>query len=182
MKKSASSTRFVHVSLRIPVGVRDQLVYDAQHHNITLNSLLNGILSKYLAYDKIVQGSGAIPLGAAFFREILEGASTDQLEAIARKLGEGIVRKSFSFQGIDFNLDNLIEFYFEPLSAHSGWYLFNTRNIQSLSGSRRLIFAHSHGPKWTAFLRRYLATIIRSASGREPEVSIEDDVLIFTCS
>jgi hypothetical protein len=78
---------------------------------------------------------------------------------------------------MEFNLDNLIESYFEQLSAYSGWYSLNTFE----DASRKLIFAHSHGPKWIAFLKLYLARIKRSETGTEPEVTIGDEMLTFTC-
>ncbi len=151
---------------------------EAKRRHVTLNSLINAILAKYDSFDKILEGTKAIPLSGAFVAELLEIASIEQMENIAKKLGAKVVRQSFASQGIEFNLDNLIESYFEPLSEYSGWYQFDWR----LAGtSRKLIFTHSHGAKWTAFLRRYYAAIIRSATGVEPDVTFEDGVLTFTC-
>jgi hypothetical protein len=132
----------------------------------------------YFSYNKILEVSDAISFSGALFQEWLEITSTDQMEGIAKKLGPKVVRQIFAFQGIDFNLDNLIRYYFEPLSANSRWYLFN---IHFEGSSRKLIFRHSHGPKWTAYLKPYYAAIIRSATGVEPGVTVEDGVLTFTC-
>ncbi len=177
MKKDTEAGTFIHVSLRVPAGLRNQLNDEAKHRNITLNSLINAVLSKYLAFDKIVESTKAIPLSGAFFRELLEITSTEQMENIGEKLGPMVVRQSFAFLDIDFNLDNLIKYYFEPLSVHSGWYMFNN----SFEGaSRKLMFRHSHGPNWSAFLKRYIANIILSATGSEPEIAIEDGMLTFT--
>lgn len=178
MKKDTTHDRFVHVSLRIDEELRDQLNREAKRRHVTLNSLINAILAKYDSFDKIVEGTKAIPLSGAFFRELLAITSTDQIEEIAKKLGEKVVRQSFASRGIDFNLDNLIKFYFEPLSEHSGWYEFN---FHPAGTGRKLIFTHSHGQKWTAFLRRYLTAIIRSATGVEPDVTVDDGVLTFIC-
>ncbi len=137
MKKGAYSDTFIHVSLRLPTRLRNQLNEDAKRHNITLNSLLITILAKYITFDKILEGTKALPLIESIFRELLEIASLDQMESIAKKLSSKVVRQSFAFQGVDFNIDNLIEFYFQPLSDHSGWYQFNFR-IEGTS--RKLMF------------------------------------------
>jgi hypothetical protein len=172
------SSGFVHVSLRIPEELRKRLNEEAKSRHITLNSLISAILAKYDAFDKILEGTNAIPLSEAFFEELLETTSMEEIESIANKLGAKVVRRSFAFRGIEFNLDNLIEFYFKPLSEHSGWYRFNAYVVGT---NRKLVFTHSHGPKWTAFLRRYYAAIIRSATGVEPDATVEDGVLTFTC-
>jgi hypothetical protein len=108
----------------------------------------------------------------------LDIISIEEIESIATKLGAKVVRQSFASQGIEFNLENLIESYFEPLSEYSGWYQFNWRFVGT---SRKLTFTHSHGLKWTAFLKLYYAAIIRSATGVEPEVAVDEGVLTFAC-
>ena len=178
MKGDADRDTFIHVSLRVPERLRTQLKEEADHRNITLNSLINAIISMYISYNKILEVSEAISFSGAFFQEWLEITSTDQMQGIAEKLGPKVVRQIFAFQGIGFNLDNLIKYYLEPLSANSGWYLFNTYFEGT---SRKLIFRHSHGPKWTGFLKRYIGSILRSATGTEPEINVEDAVLTFTC-
>jgi len=178
VKKDADADVFIHLSLRVPVRLMNRLKEESRHRNITLNSLINGILSKYDSFDKILEGTKAIPLSGAFFVELMEIATIDEMESIAKRLGARVVRQTFAFQGIEFDLENLIGFYFEPLSTYSGWYSFNTYFVGT---SRKLIFKHSHGQKWTAFLKLYITAILRSATGTEPEVIIEDEVLTFTC-
>ncbi len=175
---SSDSNVFIHASVRIPAQLRNRLNREAKQRHITLNSLINSILAKYDSFDKILEGTKAIPLSGAFFGELLEITSIEEIETIAKKLGAKVVRQSFASQGIEFNLDNLIESYFEPLSEYSGWYQFNWRFA---GPNRKLIFTHTHGPKWTAFMRRYYAAIIRSATGVEPDVTVEYGVLTFTC-
>jgi hypothetical protein len=178
VKKDVDTDTFIHVSLRVPERLRNQLKEEAKHLNITLNSLINTIISTYIAYNRILEVSGAIPFSGTFFQEWLEVTSMDQMEGIAKKVGPKVVRQIFAFQGIDFNLDNLIKYYFEPVSANSGWYLFNTFFEGT---SRKLILRHWHGPKWTAFLKRYIGSILCSATGTESEIVVDDETLTFIC-
>jgi hypothetical protein len=174
--KTDSTDSFVHISIRISAKQKDRLNREAKRRHITLNSLIISVLAKYDSFEKILESTKAIPLSGALFGELLEIISIEEIETIAKKLGAKVVRQSFAAQGIEFNLDNLIEFYFEPLSEHSGWYEFNWRLVGT---NCKLIFTHSHGPKWTAFLRLYYAAIIRSATGAESDVTVEDGVLTF---
>ena len=173
----SDSTAFAHVSIRIPEALRIRLTHDAEQRSISLNSLIMAILAKYDSFDKIVEGTRAIPFSGAFVAEVLDITSIEEMESIARKLGANVVKSSFALRGIPFNLDNLIKFYFEPLSQHSGWYTFNTYFEGT---NRKLIFQHSHGAKWTAFLKHYYAAILRSATGTEPEVVVVNGTLTFT--
>jgi len=91
------SSGFVHVSLRIPEELRKRLNEEAKSRHITLNSLISAILAKYDAFDKILEGTNAIPLSEAFFEELLETTSMEEIESIANKLGAKVVRRSFAF-------------------------------------------------------------------------------------
>ena len=164
--------------MRIPASVRVDLNREAKRRHITPNSLINAVLAKYMSFDKILEATKAIPVSEALFERWLAITSLEEMEDIAKSLGPKVVRQSFAFQGLEFNLDNLVEDYFEPLAEHSGWYQYNSRFE---SGRRKLIFTHSHGPKWTAFLKRYHTALLRAATGSEPEVMMEDEMLTFTC-
>ncbi len=174
---SADSAKFVHISLRISEKLRSRLNREAKRRHLTLNSLISDILARHDVFDKILETTKAIPLSEEFFRVWLQKTPQDEMEDIAKSIGPKVVRRSYASRGIEFNLDNLIKFYFEPLSDYSGWYQFEWDFVGT---SRKLIFTHSHGPKWTAFLRRYYAAIIRSATGSEPDVTVEEGVVTFT--
>ena len=175
---STDSSKFVHISLRISTKLRSRLKREAKRRHLTLNSYINEILARHNVFDKILETMKAIPLSEEFFRVWLQKTSQEDMEEMAKSIGPKVVRRSFASRGIEFNLDNLIEFYFEPLSDYSGWYQFEWDFV---GASRRLTFTHPHGPKWTAFLRRYYADLIRSATGTEPEVTVEEGVITFTC-
>jgi hypothetical protein len=175
---STDSSTFVHISVRISVKLRNRLKREANRRHVTLNSLINEIIERHEVFDKIMETMKAIPLSEEFFRVWLQKTSQEDMEEMAKSIGPKVVRRSFASRGIEFNLDNLIEFYFEPLSDYSGWYLFEWDFVGE---SRKLIFTHPHGPKWTAFLRQYYGSLIRSAMGAEPDVTVEEGVVTFTC-
>lgn len=175
---STDSGKFVHISLRISAKLRSRLKRESKRRHLTLNSYINDILARHDLFDKILETMKAIPLSEEFFRSWLQKTSLEDLEEMAKGIGPKVARRSFASRGIEFNLDNLIEFYFEPLSDYSGWYQFEWDFV---GASRRLIFTHPHGPKWTAFLSRYYAAIIRSATGAEPDMTVEEGVITFTC-
>jgi hypothetical protein len=178
VKTDSADSGFVHVSIRVSAKLRSRLNGEARHRHITLNSLINAILEKYDSFDKILLDAKAIPLSEAFFVEILELTSIEEIESIAKKLGAKVMRQSFASQGIEFNLDNLIEFYFEPLSEYSGWYQFNWAPRRHESQADLHALAR---PEVDRILRRYYAVIIRSATGVDPDVTVEEGVITFTC-
>ncbi len=173
-----SNDKFVYVSIRIRQRLKDRLAEEAKHHKTNINALVNATLEKHDSFDRITEHLRAIPLNQQLFAAMLDSTTEERMERVGKELGPHIIKKTFSFLNIEYNLDNLIEHCFEPLGSFSGWYIFSS----SRSGpSRRLMFEHVHGPKWSAFLKYYIAGMIKAATGVEPRITVEDGLLVAYC-
>jgi hypothetical protein len=97
------------------------------------------------------------------------------MERIGKELGPKLIKETFAFLGLSYDLESLIKNYFRPLSLFSGWYNFN---ISGSGRDRRLLFEHRHGPKWSAFLSQYVGGIIKAINGLEPRITVEDGLVV----
>lgn len=97
MKTDSTDSAPVHISIRISANLRTRLNREAKHRHISLNSLISAILEKYDSFDKILQGAKAIPLSEAFFSEISDITSIEEIESIAKKLGAKVVRHTSQY-------------------------------------------------------------------------------------
>ncbi|MDA4123775.1 MAG: hypothetical protein OK456_11405, partial [Thaumarchaeota archaeon] len=178
MPNPRGRVEYVHISLRIPTSLKESLEKDASRDHMNLNSLVSKILVKYSSFDKIADLVGAIPLNTQLFGEMLNSVPQDRMESIGKEIGPKLIRQTFTLLGIEYDIDSLIQYYFEPLAAYSRWYRFY---VVGTSPNRRLMFEHSHGGKWSAFLRHYITGIIKSATGAEPKTTVSDDLVTVFC-
>jgi hypothetical protein len=142
MSNPTERVEYVHISLRIPVTVRRALEKDAKRRHMNLNSLAANVLSKYITFDKIAEHVQAIPLSQQLFSGILEDVSVDHLVLLGRDLGPRLIRQTFAFLDLEYDVDGLIRHYFEPMSYYSRWYTFT---VGGSGQNRRLMFEHSRG-------------------------------------
>jgi hypothetical protein len=133
---------------------------------------------KHVSFDRILDHVGAIPLNGPLFSKMLNEVPLEEMEKLGKELGPELIKRTFAFLGLSFDLENLIKSYFGPLSSYSRWYRFN---ISGSGRNRRLLFEHSHGPKWSAFLGQYIGGIIKSATGIEPRTLVEDSLVVILC-
>jgi hypothetical protein len=178
MENPSSNQKFVHVSLRMSRETKAKLKAEAEQRGISFNNLTNQIIQRHVAFDRIVEKVGGIPLSRALFESMLNQVSIEGMEAIGKELGPKLIRQAFKILGFSYDLESLIKTYFEPLSTYSGWYSFS---VSRTGQERRLLFEHNHGQKWSAFLGQYVGGIITAAIGREPQVAIEDGLVTVTC-
>jgi hypothetical protein len=142
--------QFIHFSIRIPINVKDELESEAELQKTNLNSLINQILAKHVSFDRIANHMKVMPLNQYLFSGMLDNVPLEAIEAIGKELGPRNVKRTFAVLGFNYDLDHLIQSYFQPVSSYSGWYTFN---IVGKGSDRKLVFEHSHGPKWSAFLK-----------------------------
>ena len=170
--KRLDSKSFVHVSVRLPSELRDQLRIEAKRSHNNFNSLINDVLEKHVSFDRITEHVRAVPVNLYLFSEMLRNVPVEQMEAVGKELGPRLIRQTFTFLGIEYDLESLIQYYFEPVGAYSRWYSFN---MAGRPPNRKLMFEHQYGRKWSAFLRYYVGGIIKSATGNEPRITVDDE-------
>jgi hypothetical protein len=173
-----SQREFDHVSFRVRSKTMTVLKTEADRLGVSVNSLVNQVLSNYALFNRIVEHMEAVPLNKALFTAMLDAIEMSEMERIGKELGPTIVKSTFRFLGLDFDLDSLIEHYFQPVSMFSRWYVFN---VAGSGSNRTLMFAHPYGPKWSAFLKTYLAGIVNAATGSEPRITVEDGLVTVFC-
>jgi len=173
-----SRVEFVHISLRIPMIVKNDLEQDARRQRTNFNSLASKILTKYTSFDKIAEHIEAIPINGRLFSGMLSEVPTEDLERLGKELGPQLIKETFAFLDLKYDIDGLIEHYFDPMSSFSTWYIFT---LAGIGPNRRLMFKHSRGPKWSAFLKAYISSIINAATGIEPRAIIDDRLVTVYC-
>jgi len=161
------SRRSVHISLRVPSELREELQREGSRRKINFNSLGNRILEKYLSFDRLVEHEHSVVIERKVFLGILEEVPVESLAELGKKLGPQVVKESFEFFGIPLTLDNLISNYFTPIGAFSDNYECNATGS---TPNLKLILAHEYGDKWSIFLREYASGIIESILGTKPKV------------
>jgi len=178
MAEPRDHVEYIHVSLRIPVPTRNRIEEDAKHQYTNFNSLASKILTKYTSFDKIVEDVDAISLSGRLFSGMLEDTSEEHLVRLGKELGSELIKETFAFLDLEHDISGLILCYFEPMSSFSKWFTFT---MAGSGPSRRLMFMHSRGPKWSVFLKAYIASIIKTSIGVEPRVIVEDHLVTVYC-
>lgn len=126
----------------------------------------------------IVEQVEAVPLNNPLFTGILDMIDADEMGKLGAELGPRLVKNTFTFLDLEFDVDGLIENYFRPVSKYSRWYSFN---VWGSGVTRKLMFEHSYGLQWSAFLKHYIAGIIKSATGSEPRITLDDGLITVYC-
>jgi hypothetical protein len=166
--------KHVHVSLRIPTEMRDELLREGDRQRVNFNSLGNRILERYLSFDRIIEYNRSVVMEREVLSAILDRVATEDLERIGREFGPRLVKESFSYYGISPTLSNLVTKYFEPAGRYSGRYDFN---LVGTASQPKLVLMHRYGKKWSSLMKEYTAGVIESILGERPKIEADSDIV-----
>lgn len=166
------------VTLRLPNQVLEILKGEAEKKDLTLNALVSKILFKNISFDLQVKAMPNITIPPEIFIEFINKSDNSAIEEIAKN-GPALVKKLFRILGLSFDLDNVINNYFEMVGKYCEWYKFSH---QIKHNRYRLVFNTMLGSKWAIFLSIYAKSILVSLKIHLDEESVNDGVIVFEFS
>ena len=163
------------IALRLQADLHDALMEEAHKRDLTMNALVNRILSRNVYYDNNVNVVQCVTMPHELFLEIINQMQPHGINEIG-KGGPRIVQKLFSLIGIRYDLEHVIENYFVILEKYCGWFEFSHKEQL---GDYRLVFCTGNDPKWSVFVHAYVKNILNSLKITSVNDSIQDGVVIF---
>lgn len=164
-----------HMTLRLPLRVSQILKKEAEKRDLPLNALITKILFKNVTYDMHVNTLPAVTISDVLFSRIIEKVDGIHLEEIAKE-GPDIIRKLFAIQGIEYNLQEIMDKHFVIMGKYCGWYSFNNTGNKE---KYRLVFETQLGSKWIKFLMMYVTNILESLKIKIDDKLVHGDIMIF---
>jgi hypothetical protein len=158
----------------VPSRLGKDLQKEVRRQGTTVNALVNRVLERYLAFDRMSDYDHSVILERGCFERIIEKMEAEDLVQIARSLGPKTVKRDFAFFGIASTLDNLVARHFEPTGAFSDRF---DLNISGEAPNLKLVLTHEYGPKWSGFLAEYYDKVIESILGTKSSIKTEDDLV-----
>ncbi len=102
-------SKSVNVSSRIERNLYDLLVEDAKIKGISINSLMNIIVRKHVAWDRFSDELGLTSISKRSLGKIFENLSDTEIEQIAKEIG-GTIQKELIFLKHDkINFENIVD-------------------------------------------------------------------------
>jgi hypothetical protein len=174
METLTPARRYVHMSVRLPLSLKEALRSEAAIRGLNVNSLIEMVLTKFTTYDIIAEYNSSVQMNASLFKNLLNRASQEDMKNMGRALGPVIVKQAFDFLGYSHDMNIITERYFKPVGSFSGWYKFNTIYHDQ---RQILLFSHEYGLNWSSFLAEYVSGVVRSMGGTIQRAEVADSLV-----
>ena len=145
-----------NVTFRIDPNILKKLQTESSRHVISLNSLINQILSGYIAWEKQATKSGWILMHKKVMKSFLEELDEKTISKIAAPLAKEVMTDTLLNMHNKVDLEGWITVTRER-SVRSN---FDFQEIHE-DGKINLIITHSMGLKWSIFHDAYYKQMLR---------------------
>ncbi|HJU14152.1 MAG TPA: hypothetical protein VJ792_06800 [Candidatus Nitrosotalea sp.] len=163
------------ITVRLPARLFEELRKEAESKDLPLNSFVTKLLSRHVSFDSRFEMMPNVLTSQFLFSAIIETMDEGSMNEIS-KMAPGMVKKLAAVGGWRYDVDNVIENYFIPISKYCSWYQFKYKADRA---NYTLIFETAMGSKWTKFVQRYVKAILESLKVHISEESLENSVIIF---
>ena len=171
----ALSSKSVVRSLRLDEDVDKSLHKLALEGGISVNSLANRALRRYVVWDVNSSRFGGVTLAGASLTRIMNYLSDDEVREYARWVAENSVRDFVTFFFGDVTLHTLLE-GLKLLADYGGHFVYE----ESTSGRvRTVVLKHGRGMKWSIHYGEWVSLTVEKLLGLRVETEKTENTVIF---
>jgi len=134
---------------------------EAQTRGLSVNALVNSILSKYANWERFADQFRFIPLTDDLLRAALNQLSDEDVAHITKTLGGHVVNEGMAFWKKETDLDGLVT-YLANRCRYAG---YGNLAYETKGKNHRLVIEHNLGHKWSIYLKHTLDDTFRKKLG-----------------
>lgn len=172
-KKGKTVTR----TIRIDDGYDEILKYEAERRGVSVNTILDQLLKKYVQSYRYFENLSAVTISATSLHAFLEVIEEEEIQAIGRELGKERPYELILKRGIKPGFESAKWYILEVLGDQSGWF---SATINVRGGNEYINLSHPFGIKWSLFLQGYFGVFFKEVVGITPEMDVLSSSVTFT--
>lgn len=159
------------ITLSLDSNILDLLKANAQENRISVNSIINGILSKYVNFYKRAEEYGSAVIASTQFSVFIELMDEEKVTEIMQTDATATMIAHFQHNNIPIRLDTVIEIAFANVALISGVCTKFSQH-RDAEGYRLLVFDHRYGIKWSRIISRVFSYLLKQTCNIETSAKL----------
>ena len=157
-------------------GYDDIIKYEAQRNGVSINTLMEQIVRKYVLSYRFFENMSAISISQPTMLALLELMEHDELMKAAKELGKERPLELMVKRGLSITYDTAL-WYISNLGENSGWF---RSTVHVMQDKDMIHLSHPFGKKWSYFLKAYYTSFFSEHVGVNPEAEVFTGSVSFT--
>jgi hypothetical protein len=150
------------MTFRIDENIVTKLRDEADNREISLNTLVNQILKRFVEWDLFEPKLGLIPMAKPLVVELFENMSEDEMADMARRVGANTVRDIALFMKHKMDLESFLNWFETRMKA----LFVEVSHRKAEDGKHSYILKHNLGRNWSIYHKIILELIFNDVLGK----------------
>ena len=159
-------------TLRIDEGIAKSLQNDSQLQDISLNTLINKILKRYVEWDSYEPKVGMIPMAKPVITTLFNMMSEEEILDLVSNFGKNVVQDIAYFMKMKSDPDSFLTWF--EIRMRRSFVEFN--HLQE-NDRHIYILKHDLGYKWSLYHKKILERIFNEIFNNPVSIVISDFML-----
>ena len=164
-------------TIRIDEGYDDVLRYEAERRGVSVNTILDQQLRKYVQSYRYFENLSAVTLSATSLQAFLDVITEEEMLTIGQELGKERPYELILKRGIKPSYESAKWYILDVLGDQSGWL---AASISERGGNEYIHLSHPFGYKWSLFLQGYFGVFFKEIVNVTPEMDVLSASVTFT--
>lgn len=171
---SNNKTLTTTVTFRLDANTVKKLQTEAKEKDISLNTLVNQIMKRYLEWDRFEAKVGMVLVAKPVIAELFAKLTKDQVIDLASQIGKSAVRDIALFMKGRLSINSFLS-WLEARMRNCSQF-----NYQQENGIKKYIFKHDLGENWSLYHKTIADLIFGESLNTEIHTEMSNTMLIFT--
>ncbi len=164
------------MTFRIDSNIINKIYSKAEQEDITLNTLINQILKRYVEWDMYEGKAGMVPINKLVLKKLFQELSEEEIINMSRDIGKSAVYNIALFMNGKGKLD---------VDSFVSWFLSRMKTCSEImenkeNGTSTYTIKHDIGMNWSLYHKTILESIFMENLQKPVQTSMTDSTLTFT--
>ena len=170
----SDAKKTVTMTFRVEEGVMALLRSESEKREVSLNTLVNQVLRRFVEWDMFEPKVGMVPIAKPIVRTLFEKMSEQEIAEMAQQVGKGAVHDIALFMKRKMDLDSFLS-WFEMRMKNS-----SIEFSHSVKGGRHTFMTkHDLGDNWSLYHKTLLELIFNEILQKRIETAMTASMLAF---
>lgn len=164
----------VSITFRFPNSLFKELKEESEHKKVSLNTLLNQIVTAHVEWHARATSAGFMPVRRTLVRKLMDSLTEGEIDNLAKDISGELKDASLIMMGAD-TQRSLLGFLERWVNA-SG---FSYRHFVESNNAHTFIIQHEMGYKWSHYLDRICYYLTEEVAAAKPQTELSDKIFVL---
>lgn len=166
-------TKSVSITFRFPAALFKELKEESEHKKVSLNTLLNQIVTAHVEWHAHATSAGFMPVRRMLVKKLMDLLTEGEIDNLAKNIAGELKDASLIVMGAG-TQRSLLGFLERWVNA-SG---FTYRHLAE-SNIHTFIIQHEMGHNWSHYLGRICYYLTEEVAAAKPQIEISDKIFVL---